>query len=507
MLRLDVDHFLELSQRYQYDSNFPAIKLQGLNNCLAYAASFFSGLMEKPFFPFLSPKYKAEKIAKALGMQFLDKIEHLLGPSHPLVEILDESCSGWNGVESSLAVIKSLTEIKDHPSLQKKAKILIRKWIATEIGTFPLTLLMNSVDILSVHEINLISKAIVKHIKSLPSGARFKISIGSEVHDTRMFITKSANGNYCLEHFDTSCGSDQDKALSRRYYGVKRKILEQEKLWQTLFLARFSQKDWALDCFFDLLDCKSHKIEAWFLKSPQATGSCTIKAIEQDFKYFFISSFNDWRKGVETYKLLRALMLHKAAQDISTLGPVFSTIFMQKEMIKHRFIDWHAIAKDQNSLLKVQAGYLKAINLRRQQLGRAIFPFDSFYGNPRMWKIIQLDKELNRMLQGASYPQLKKLRAGCGLDLTFNGVDYLGLKQVLHIENVRLLMHKSITSYQLPSLKQWVDSYKSKEHDWQKVETLPSLELENIELIWAEYIAIEDPKILKAIYAWRQTIK
>lgn len=450
------------------DPSFSNLALQ----CISQMQSFFNS--DNSFFNSdnsLKNFYKNRPVS----MLFLDKISKLLGSSDPDVKLIEEFSGGHRSF-SSIELMRYLIQVRNHAGLSSETKSVLDSWIIAESEYLPLCVVRDWLQItraalekypsnpLKIPEdgLSLYTSAIASHIQSLQPGESFKVPAGSREHGTILRLQKNADGSFDILHFNTGEGVlfiGGAPSTACRYASVSGKILETQAFWEKFVDATTKS---GMDNINTLLNDLNHPtaLDPLLQKPLQMAGSCSFHSEEAEFKYSFISEFDSAEKGWAEYKKCTSLMASIATEyetkGSSAIHWKLASMLKMKDIIRQRYLHWSEAIKDPSQFTKIKNSYIDAIvyaspgtNLRERIEGKI-----ASYSPLRA--LSYLDKCLDERLKNSTYSELIDIREKFGTPCTFEGTNYLGLRELMPIENTRKLLNETESD---STKKEWAEYY------------------------------------------------
>lgn len=467
---------------------------------------------------------------KAVAMTLLDKSGRIKGKHHPHVQHVKKFNFGANSTASK-AIINRLEKISKNETINDQSKEIIREWIENEnqcvitgsilddwsssedyllqIGTSfrkesAKEIIKTTENLQEVEapedEINIFSHAIANHLKEMKKGEFFVIPSGSLNHCTRIRIDRNEDGSFEMIHFNTGLGAI-NKSTANKYGPIDKNTLEEPKFWVHFVQAKMTPK---MDKFNQLLrtTCQSdpQPLDKELTKSFQESPSCSFHAPLAEFKYYFISRFDHSDEGYQEYRKIKYLLTSNAIENEA--GTMDSALFhnlVSKEKLGRRHMDWLSIIDDLEKYDNLIEAYFKAIIWiepnSKEKLNQMI------QGKSPLKCLSVLNHYLDHQLKNASYEKLEKIRNNQDAKYLVNGVNYLGMRQMMWIEYNRTFLSELIASKKIKEIKNVVESINDtitpKLTDEKIQEPLPlSLDKDFFSFL-KQYIKVEQPEIAK----------
>ena len=350
---------------------------------------------------------------RVISMLFLDKIDRLIGEHHPNC-LTARALVGTPASFASIEMIKYLSQLLIHPSLNANSIQHLNKWIASEQRCVPINFILdvwraqfNTNKKISKDEVEIFSVNLSCLLKSMKPGDQFKLPTGSIFHATRILLIKTTTETFDLIHFNTGAGTftlNGTDNTACAYTTISTKALEDPLFWKQLIAALLSP---TMNNLNNLLQSLTSNlpidVHPCLKKQLQKSGSCSIKSIEAEFKYSFISSFSNLEEGWEAYKQCKSLILSAIVkQDLPYLSPGLKETLQAKEKIWHRFQDWKAATPE--VLAAIKDVYERSLTM----LGITLNPEPSHLSP--ILALNLLNKRINFAFNYASCNQLTQIR-------------------------------------------------------------------------------------------------
>lgn len=409
---------------------------------------------------------------KSVSMLFLDKISKLIGKHHP-DSIEARKFMGGPTSYPSLELIRHFSQLLNNPLLSKETVENLEKWISLEQACLRISLIFdawgavneesvirsttkgNFPELPSTHkitppneELEIFSSAIADEMRSMHPGDTFKMPAGSLNHVTRLKFIKKDNATFDIIHFNTGFGVIEIKGkdcTACKYKSVSSEKLENASFWKLLAEAKMQADMTVLNDLLKNLNPRVPPVDIikWLKKPLQESGSCSFHSAEAEFKYSFITNFISIEKGWDAYKQCTSLMALNATQnEANELEPSIKKMLFAKEKIRRRYLDWMTIQDNRGEFEIIKNAYIEAITTMGRYTKKNNETLVEYL--PPLMSLSILDKRLNDGLDSISYEQLIHIRNTYGPDVTFNGFNPIGYKQLKWIESTREVMQDVI---------------------------------------------------------------
>ena len=276
-----------------------------------------------------------------------------------------------------------LHEVMRDPRLTEESRKILSDWIVSEsvylpvaavldgwrIGAFKRLLSSQKINEspkasdtkVNSEEIRQFAAAIADHISHMEPGESFKMLSGHFSHETRFVVARNEDGAFTTYHYDTG-GSFGYTKTAVKISEVDGKRLQELDFWQKFISLKVTEDGMRMMNGLIRGLGKMETLSEELCKPVQRSNSCPFHAVEAEFKHTFVSHHRDLQVGLEQYKICTALMAEHAKNfESKTTDPALKDVFLAKEKIRHRYLNWVEIAQNQEQYERVKNQYIDAI--------------------------------------------------------------------------------------------------------------------------------------------------